>query len=63
MNVRVDRCFKGNNNFVFQLIFKVDGRYYRESVRGECWTRSIAGEAKDIIASNYGVRRENIRFV
>jgi hypothetical protein len=63
MNVRVDRCFNGNNNHTFQLIFKVDGRYYRESVRGEDWTRDIAAEAKDKIASNYGVRRENIRFV
>jgi hypothetical protein len=63
MNVRVDRCFNGNNKYTFQLIFKVDGHYYRESVRGEDWTRSIAAEAKDKIAYNYGVRRENIRFV
>ena len=63
MNVRVDRCFKGNNNFVFQLIFMVNGNWHRESVRGESWSRSVAIEAKNIIASNYGVRRENIRFV
>ncbi len=63
MNVRVDRCFKGNNNFVFQLNFMVDGRYYRESVRGEDWTRSLAVQAKDKIAYNYGVQRKNIRFI
>jgi hypothetical protein len=63
MNVRVQHCFKGNSNYTFQLTFMVDGNWYRESVRGESWSRSVAIEAKNIIASNYGVRRENIRFV
>ena len=63
MNVRVQHCFKGHNNYTFQLTFMVDGNWYRESVRGESWSRSVAGQAKDKIAYNYGVQRKNIRFI
>jgi len=61
MRVRVQSTFNGSFTY-FTLIIPHCGGIWRESVRGEEWSRSVAIEALDILESVYGEDRTKIRF-
>lgn len=66
MKVHVERCWHGNNNYTFNLVFQRNGRKCSEFIRcndGDTWDRSYATQAKDFLANVYGLKRDNIRFV
>jgi hypothetical protein len=66
MKVNVDSCWSGGSSYHFRLEFKVHGRFYRLRLPCEdgCnWNRRYATEAKNMLSSNYGVKRSTIRFI
>lgn len=63
MKVKVEGCWSGGEKFSFRLTFKDRwGRWHREGVSGQDWTRKIASEALDILESLYNIPRRTVRF-
>lgn len=58
MTIRVESVWDGRN-VKFGITLPSGGREY---VRGDCWNRSTAKEALDLLERVYGYKRSNIRF-
>jgi len=59
MKIDVEKCWGGNGNYSFRMTTP-DGR--RFSLRGEDWTRSLASDARNLLAYETGRDRSSFRF-
>lgn len=59
MRIKVEACTAGTR-YYFRLTLPCGAR---ECLRGDVWSRALAREALDMLVSQYGLRRSNIRFV
>ena len=57
MTIQVERCFPGSARFML-----TNSNGDREYIRGEEWTRKLAGEALDLYQYVYKYKRSSIRF-
>lgn len=57
MKIKVQACLGGNNSYYFRAL--VCGGLL---VRGATWSRKIASEMLDLIATKAGIARHKIRF-
>ena len=57
MTIQVAPCFAGSARFML-----TNSNGDREYIRGEEWTRKLAGEALDLYQYVYKFKRSSIRF-
>ena len=63
MNVTVERCWSGGNNYSYRFKAKGKPRIVMHSTTEGVWCRSEAIRAKDMLSYEWDVNRQKIRFI
>ena len=62
MIIKVEGCTAGGSHY-FRLTIPQNGRYVRETIPCDYWSREAATCALDLLEKVYHMKRKNIRFV